>query len=344
MAIVGSELKMYKSKVVSDEVGNGGLMDNSAQVISGVVNNVWPSVFKAERLSGGTKYRKTFLKVADDDDGTLFNPQIWMDIVTQGDDWVIFFAGTQTDTQNDITGTENKYGCAVLQTNVSAGGGSVVVTVEDSSLASGNDAIFRDGDTIRITNKDTPSSVAGTEEIHVIDGAPGVSGNSVTLNLVNTLASPYNTTDNLYGTRVMSVLEPSDIVASFANFAHNTAGDGIYNDSLHPVLLDNIGTINQTITITFTGATTFTVTSNVSGVTLTGGSTGVDYAPNNPDVGKPYFILEKDGFTGTWSSGDEIVFDTIPSAYAIWQKRIVPAGASSLTGNKAVVVFTGESV
>lgn len=344
MSIVDSELKMYKSKVVTDDITNGGLMDNTAQVISGVVNNVWPSVFKAERLAGGTKYRKTFLKVANDNDETLFNPQIWMDIVTQGDDWVIFFAGTQSNVQNDIVGTEDKYGCATLQANVLAGGGSVVVTVEDSSLASGNDVIFRDGDTIRITNKDTPSSAIGTEEIHVINGAPGVSGNDITLTLTGTLANDYNTDDNTYGTRVMSVLEPTDIEAGFDSFVDTTAGDGAYDDSTYPPLLDNIGTIAQTVTITFTGATTFTAASNVAGVTLTGGSTGTDYAPSNPDVSKPYFTLESAGFSGTWASGDEIVFNTTPAAHPIWQKRVVPAGAASLTGNRAVVVFTGESV
>jgi hypothetical protein len=343
MSIVDTELKMYKSKEVSDATSNGGLLDNNALVTSGVVNNVWPSVFKAERLAGSTKYRKTFFKVANDNDETLFNPQLWMDIVTQGDDWVIFFAGTQTDTQNDIAGTEDKYGCAPLKTNVSAGGGSVVVTVEDSTLASGNDAIFRNGDTIRITNKDNPSSATGTEEIHVINGAPGVSGNDVTLTLTGTLGNDYNTDDNTYGTRVMSVLEPSDIEASYDNFVDTTAGDGTYDDSTYPPLLDNIGTINQTITITFTGASTFTAASNVAGVTLAGGDTSTDYSPSNPDVSKPYFTLDKDGFAGTWASGDEIVFDTIPAAYPIWQKRVVPAAASSLTGNRAVVVFTGES-
>lgn len=345
MSIVDSELKMFKSKVIADGITNGGLMDNTAQVISGVVNNVWPSVFKAERIAGGTKYRKTFLKVANDNDETLFNPQIWMDIVTQGDDWVTFFEATQTDVQNDITGAEDMYGCGTLQANVTAGDGSVVVTVEDATLATGAaDEIFRDGDTIRITNKDTPSSGTGTEEIHVINGAPTVAGNDVTITLTGTLANDYNTDDNTYGTRVMSVLEPSDIEAGFDSFVDTTTGDGTYDDSTYPPLLDNIGTIAQTITILFTGATTFTATSNVDGVTLTGGSTGTDYAPSNPDVSKPYFTLEAAGFSGTWADGDTIVFNTTPAAFPIWQKRVVPAGAASLTGNRAVVVFTGESI
>ena len=342
MTIVDSELKMYKSKVITDTTTNGGLMDNTALVVSNVVNNVWPSVFKAERIAGGTKHRKTFLKVVNDADETLFYPQVWLDRITQGDDWVTFFAGTQTDTQNNLVGTERKYGCAVLKTNVAASAGSIIVTVEDAALATGNDAIFANGDTIRITNKDTPSSGTGTEEFHVINGAPSVVGNDITITLTGTLANAYNTTDGIYGTRIMSVYAPSDIEASFDSFVVTSAA-GTYDESTYPVLLDNIGTINQTVTITFTDATTFTAASNVAGVTLTGGSIGTTYSPNNPEVTKPYFVLDKDGFGGTWIAGNTIVFNTVPAALPIWQKRVVPAGAASLTGNQVVIVFTGES-
>lgn len=344
MAIVDSELTMLKSTVVSDVSANGGLMDNSSVVTSGVVNNVWPSVFKAERLAGSTKYRKTFLKIANDDDETLFNPQVWMDIITQGDDWQLFFAGTQDDVQGDITGSEDCYGCASLNANITAGVSVIVVDVEDASLAPGGaDEIFRDGDTIRITNKDTPSSVTGTEEDHVISGTPTVSTLEVTITIVGTTANAYNTDDNTNGTRIMSLLEPSDIACAYSSFVDTTAGDGVYDDGTYPPIMDNIGTIDQTITITFTDATNFGAVSDVSGVTLSGGAIGGDWIPSNPTFTKPYVTLETAGFSGTWANGDTIVFHTSPASLGIWQKRVVPAAAASLTGNKAVVVFSGES-
>lgn len=344
MTILASELLLKKSKTVDETTNNGGLMDNNSSISSGVVNNVWPSVFKAERLAGSTKYRKVFLKVANDNDEVFYAPQFWLDIVTPGDDWVLFFPGTQTDTQADITGDEDCYGCASLKTNVSAGAGSIVIVLENSTLGTGEaDEIFRDGDTIRITNKDTPSSVTGTEEIHVIDGAPVLVDDELTITLTGTLANDYNTDDNTYGTRVMSVYEPGDIETSYTGFTVTTAGDGDYDDTTYPVILDNIGTINQTVTLTFTDATNFTVASNVPGITLSGGSTSSDYAPTNPDVSKPYFTLDKDGFSGTWANGDTLVFSTVPASVPIWQKRVIPAGASSLTGNKTTIVFSGES-
>jgi hypothetical protein len=344
MTILSSELLLKKSKTIDETANNGGLMDNASSVLTGVVNNVWPSVFKSERLAGSTKYRKLFLKVENDNDETFYNPQFWLDIVTPGDDWVIFFPGTQTDTQGDIAGTENCYGCALLKNNVTAGAGSIVVTVEDAVLATGAaDEIFRDGDTIRITNKDTPTSGTGTEEAHVISGAPTVVGNDITLPLAGTLSNDYNTNDNALGTRVMSVYEPGDVVAAYNSLVATTPGDGAYDDTACPIVIDNIGTINQTVTITFTDATNFTVASNIAGVTLEDGVITSDYGPINPETSKPYFTIEKEGWTGTWANGDTLVFETVPAAVPIWQKRVIPAGAASLTGNKTTIVFSGES-
>lgn len=347
MSIVESEILMLPSTVITDDATNGGRMDNNASINSGVPNNVWPSVFKDERDDGSTKYRKTFFKVANDDDDTYFNTKLWLDIITVADDWMIFFAGSQTDTAGTdgagITGTD-AYGCGQLTSNVLSGVSSVTVTVEDTTLATGADAIFRDGDTIRITNKDSPSSGTGTEEIHVINGTPSVSGSEVTLTLTGTLANAYNTDDNTYGTRIMSVLEPGNIIGSQDNFVDTTAGDGVYDDSTYPPILDSIGTIEQVVTITFTDSANFTASSNVAGVTLSSGSKGSDYTPQNDDVSKPYFILEAAGFSGTWAAGDTIVFHTHPASTAIWQKRVVPALASSIAGNKTIVSISGEGV
>lgn len=342
MAILDTELLMLKSEGIDDTTpaNNGGRMDNNASVTPGAANNVFPSVFKAERISGSVKYRKTFCKVANDDDDTLFNPQFWLDNTTPADDWVTIFAGTQTDNQSNITGNEDHYGCAVLQSDVSAGAGSIVVTVEDSSLVTGGaDEIFRDGDTIRITNKDTPESAVGTEEIHSISGTPTVSGNDVTITLADNLANPYNVSDNTYGTRVMSVLESADIVSSIGTV---TTSGKTFDDTV--VTADNIGSIEQVITLTFTDSSNFTASSDVPGVSLSGGSISSLYEPNNPDVSKPYLSIPTSAWTDTYTNGDTVTIPTHPAAFAIWQKRTVPAGASSLSGNKAVVVFTGEAV
>lgn len=339
---------MLLSEEVSDVTTNGGRMDNNNVVTSGSPNNVWPNVFRAERISGITQWRKTFFKIANDDDDTLYNPQVWLDIVTPGDDSVCFYAGSQTDTQGTagagITGTD-AYGCGTLNTNVAAAATTLVVDVESIALATGGaDEIFRNGDVIRITNKDTPSSGTGTEELVTINAAPSTANDTeVTLSFTPALANSYNTDDNSYGTRIMSVYEPSDTEGSVDNYA--LTGTGTFNDGAYPVLIDNLGSIEQEVTLDFSSATVFTATSDVSGVTFTGDTLETDgtWEPSNPDVTKPYFVLEHNGFTVAPDATTELVFETHPASIPIWQKRVVPAGANSISGNRTVCVLSGEA-
>lgn len=334
MSIISSEVKFYKSAVVNDTSTNGGRMSTNA-LVSGVLQNVFPHVLSAERTAGSTKYRKIFIKVANDDDFSYIAPQIWFDNETPGDDWAVLFAATQVDTQTDITGSERIYGSAGLKSDASAAGSTIVVDVEDASLT----GIFQASDDIRITDMVDPDSVTGNEEFHVINGAPSVSGTEVTITTTSPLANTYTVAG---GARVMSILEPGDIETSFSGWTETTAS-GTYDETSFPVVGDNIGTIYQTWTLTFTDATNFTVAGDTIG-SVTSGSTASDYSPNNPDFTKPYFTLESGGWGGTWASGDTIEFLTVPASTAVWEKRVVPAGASSLSANKIVLVAYGETV
>ncbi len=332
MSIVDSELKFYKSATVDDTTSNGGVM-TSTLITSGVLQNVFPHALAAERVAGSTKYRKIFGKVANDDDLTLLSPQVWIDVVTAADDWVTMFAGTQTDTQNDI-GTPRLYGCASLKTDVSIGGGTLVVTVEDASIT----GIFVDGDTIRVTDMEDPDSGTGNEEFHVISGTPSVSDDEVTITLTDTLSNAFLTADD---TRVMSVYEPSDILCSVDNWVET--GAFTYDEVSYEVVCDNIGTIEQTWTLTFSDDTNFTVSGNTVGA-LASGVIGTDYDEDNPDFTKPYFTLLSAGWGGTAVNGNTLVFQTHPASVPIWEERVIPAGATALSTNKTVLVLAGESV
>ena len=338
MTVISSELKVYKSTVITDTGTNGARM-SASEVVSGVSNNVFPNVFTADRVAGLTTHRKTFCKVGNDNDETLYYPQVWLDILTAGDDWVIFFPGTLRDVASGIAGTEHKYGCADLYANVSAGAATFDVDVEDSTLVSGNDAIFTVGDKFRITDKATIDG-AGNEEIHTLTGVTPVSGTRVTLAFsATTLAESYTTAS---ATRVMTVYEPSDVECSVDNWVETSAGDGTYDETTYPIVTDNIGTVEETWTLTFTNATDFGVVGDTVGSVGTGDTTG-DFAPSNASFSKPYFTLDKDGWAGTWASADTVVWQTHPAAVPIWQKRVVPAGCSSLSGNKTTLVYGGES-
>ncbi|MCK4815584.1 hypothetical protein KA005_07435, partial [bacterium] len=152
-----TDLQYFHAEERSEAATNGGKISNDL-ITTGVLNNVWPNVSKAQRDAGHILHRKLFFKVNDDTDGTLTAPQVFIDLTTEGGDRIIAFVATSTDTQADITGSERKYGAAPLDADLAAASGPVTfdVVVEDISLATGTDAIFKVSDKIRLTDKVNP--------------------------------------------------------------------------------------------------------------------------------------------------------------------------------------------
>lgn len=336
MTIISSELKYYKSKVVGSDASNGGRM-SANEVISGVVNNVWPHVLKAEREAGSTLYRKLFAKIANDNDETLLSPDLWNDAPTEAGDYIILFPGTQQDTQATFAGYSGKiYGAANLDSNITAGGSTFDVLLPHADVAD----MFTDGDNIRLTDKENPDSVTGNEELLTINGVPSLSGLVLTIIVDETIANSYTVSA---GGRAMSLYAPVDIVASVDNFDDSDTTSGIYDEGNYPVVIDGIGTVEQEVTLTFTDATHFTATSDDPDVTLGSGVIGSDFSPSNGDFTKPYFTVPLLAWSGTWAAGETVVFQTHPAAAPFILKRIVPAGAASLAGNKNTTVLAGES-
>lgn len=330
MAIQQSELKFYKSKVVNDTSANGGAM-SSSQIASGAVGNLFPPVSQAERVAGVTRHRKLFCKVANDADLTLNNAGVFVENYTPGDDRITIFAATQTDTQSGITGSERKYGCGKLDANVIAGATSITVLVEQGATV-----IFVNGDTIRISDK-ADINAAGNEEDAVISGVPSVAGDVVTITLAAGLANGYSASN----TRVASVMAAGDVIGAVSGWAETSAA-GTYDEATYPVVVDSIGGVQDTFTLTFTSATAFNIAGAAEG-SLGSGTISGDTAPNNATFGKPYWTLQSEGFGGTWATGDTIVFTTSPAAAPVWVRQVVPAGADSISVNVPFVALRGES-
>lgn len=323
--ILANELNNFKSVVVSDLSANGGRMSGTNQITSGLKNNLWPDVDEDERAAGSTKYRKTFFKNANDELEIFTNPKLHMTEITNGDDIATIFEGTQSDTQGDIAGPR-EYGVGNLKTNVSAGASTFTITAEDTGLA-----IFVTADTVWLsdgTNSEYHENV--TVVPSGVDFAITLDGADVLLN--NYLAS------NTFGA---SVIEPGDIKPSFDNYVE-TSGSGTYDESTFPPVLDNIGTVEDTWTLTFSDAINYSCSGANEGA-VGSGSTGGDFAPVNADFTKPFFTFLASGFGGTWAVGDTIVFQTHPAAVPIWQKRVVPIGATSVSNNDYTVRLKGET-
>lgn len=332
MTVLASEVKFYRSAVVSDTAANGGRL-GIAEAVSGVAQNVFPDVPESERTAGSTKYRKLFMKVENPNDEALLNTFLFLNQTTPADDSMRFFSGTQTDVQSDIS-SPTLYGVGQLQATVSSGVNTIVVTVED--WAEG--VIFRDGDTIRISDKATLGG-GGNEEIHTINGAPGVAGNDITLTLTNNLANGYNASN----TFISSGISLGSVVGTFDTWVETTASGTYDEGTTGNVVVNSIGGIEQNWTITFTSATNFDLTGDTLGA-VGSGVIGSNFAPNNPDFSQPYFEILSAGWGGTWAASDTVTFTTHPAAEPVWYERTVPAAAAALAANFIDNIVIGESV
>jgi len=103
------------------------------------------------------------------------------------------------------------------------------------------------------------------------------------------------------------------------------------------------GSINETWTLTFASATTFTVVGAVSGGLTGTGSIGADYAAVNPATSTPYFKISAAAWSGTFAAGDIVTFNTTQAALPFLVRNRVPAGSGSLAGNIGAVAIRGES-
>lgn len=341
MAIQTSEILLMSAANVNETVNNGGRM-SIASVTSGVKNNVWPDVPQAERTAGSVKYRKLFIKIANDDDLALIDPKVFIETYTPGDDTVVMMTGTQTDTQWAADDYTRFYGAGDLDADVSSGVSTIDVNVEPGNASAG-DNIFQNGDTIRISSQDGVTNPVGTTEFLLLDATTGVSWNgdkaTLTFDSGVTLANSYVAAD----TRVGSVVIPSTVGVTFDTWAESS-GSGTYDETTYPPVLDAISSVEQDWTLTFSDATNFTCSGDTIGSSGSGSIGGGDFAPNNADFAAPYFTLtDSGGWGGTWANGDTVSFTTHPASVPIWLKRTVPAGADSLSGNKVVPAISGES-
>ncbi|MBF0263323.1 MAG: hypothetical protein HQL97_15960 [Magnetococcales bacterium] len=343
MAIANTDITFRKSATVNDTASNGGVMGfASALITNNVAENVWPHIPEAERLAGSTKYRKVFVRIAPATTTKASTVRLFLEKHTPGDDrillaWAGNLLSSQTDTQDEASGYTRFYGGADLNANAAAGSTSISVTVENAA-----DHIFQNGDLIRISNKTSFNVAIGAEEFVRLASSNAViwNGNTATLTLApgTTLANAYTVTE---GTRVQSVIEVGEVEPVVDSFVNN--GSGTFDSLNYPITGTSKGSVEDTWTLTFEGPGAYTVTGTRVGE-VGSGTVASRFAPMNGNAGAPFFIIESLAWTTlSWTPGDTIIFTTHPSAIGVWEKRIVPAGASAIAANSAILVCTLQS-
>jgi len=318
MAINSNEIKRYKAAVNNDTSSNGGRM-STTQITSGVRNNLFPNVDESERTSGVTRWRKVFVKIANDDDLTAGNTKIHMTSTTGSDDYVSMCTGTDDDTYADLS-SPRMYGCGVLESVATAGDTEISVELENASLSIFN--TVSDDNMIWIGN--------GTTNEYFENVAASKTDNVVTLTLDSgdSISNSYATSN----TYVASCIFAGDIECSFDTVVV-TSTSGIFDTSSSPILLDNIGTVYDSWTLTFTSATAYSITGANEGLLSSGGNTSSNTSPTNTSFSKPYFTIQSAAFGGTYEAGDTITFKTYPATQPLWYKEVVPAGAATYSNN-----------
>lgn len=332
------EVKLFRALTNSDLSANGG-RESYNVIVSGVMNNLFPNVSHGERTAGATRYRKMFMRNTDDEQFFLFNSRFWVDKISTAEDYFRIAIGTPTDTQADVGG--HKYvGTGRSTAARTAGQTQVFVNFGDDDL----DGVLAPGDKLYITSKKTIDDTGNDEEFAEIDSIAWA-GSLATIDLVDPLQFSYPISyidgGTTYYTRIGVYLELGDL-NSYADAHVVTSASGTFDATNNPVEGDNESSVEDSITVTFTSPTAFTVAGTFLGA-LGGGVIGSDFAPTNPSTSRPYFTIPSVAWGGSWLAADTLEFDTHPASGAIWVKEVIPAGSSAFSNNVVEMAFYGES-
>lgn len=335
MPILDNEIVWRPATLVSDAVPaqNGGRMAPSL-LVSGVKNNLFPDVSQAERNAGAVKWRKAFIHVNSAQDAALLNVRLFLDALTPAGDFVTFTPGTATDTQDQIAG--RPYGIGSLYTPVAGGAGQMRVVCEHNTEYT-SITPFRVGDLVRVSDRPSTGGTGNEEWVTLTGVAYGA--DYATLDFTPALANAYGT----QATLVSSVYQQVSVAGSWSNVALTSASGTCDTVTVGNLVAHNKGAIEESWTLTFTGSGSFNVSGATVGTLPAGGSTSADYAPLNPATGTPYFTLKAAAWGGTFQPNDQMRFDTHPAAIAVWYRRHVPVGTSSLANDFASLAIHGES-
>lgn len=332
-----SELKFFHCEERSSLPTNGGRL-STTEIISAAMNNVWPHVLRAERDNGSTLLRKLALKIHQDGNGTLATTEFCIDGPTLGDDRIILFGGTATDTQADITGSERQYCAGGLVNPITAGSSTIVFAVKHADDLAGVDV----GDDIRLTDKLTPASTSGNVEYHTV-ATKSVSGLQITITTESPIANNYAAYSAGSGGKVGVIYPAGETRASNGTIVKTSAA-GAFNSGSFPLLWNNMGADEHEVSHEFTdNSGNFTAISDRFG-SLGSGNISADWSPLHPTWNKPLYTIELETWEGTWAAGDTLVIPLHAAAAFAWEKRSVPVGCAPLSNNKVILVNRSEGL
>ena len=284
---------------------------------------MFPNVTNTERTAGVTRYRKFFLRNENSSDLTLGTTRIWISERSSAADYFQITGGTDTDIESAADDYTNWSGTGLLASSVSSGEAQIEVTYDTSSGVYSGESVY-----LHIDDGSNQQEVK-------VDGTPSFIGNTATIDISGELNYNFTLTTTIVSTKV----NLGDIEASSDSWAE-TSGSGTYNESSYPLVTYNVGTVKDSWTLTFSNATTFSVSGTSTG-SVGSGTTSSNFQPANG--ASYYFKINKDGWGGTWADGDTVTFNTVHAGQGIWLKEVVPPGTASYSNSTVEIEWEGES-
>lgn len=323
MAIAANEIVPYyaANRSKTDPAANGGRPAN-VPVPNSVEGNVWPSLTTAQLAAGQTLAEKICVKNRNPANAVGSGPWLTLSAPNASDDIEWLVAADQDQYQGDLTGSERRYSAARLAADAGAGAISIVLALDAAETAD----CWQDGDSIIIySNKAGPATTPDTNEHRIINGAPVLAGNQLTITLNSGLSNAHSKTNSA---TCCSLYKPGqDWKPWLANISQT--GTGSYDLASYPIKLGNLGAVRQRWTLTYTSTTQ----AELSGDTL--GSLGVfpinaDIAPINQASGTPYLTIKAGGHGAAHVAGDKLEFDSYEAAICCFWFKKTPAGAAAM--------------
>ncbi|MEO5357791.1 MAG: hypothetical protein H7844_10895 [Nitrospirae bacterium YQR-1] len=239
------------------------------------------------------------------------------EVVGTGDGSTTVFTNTATHTPVKQSTVQIKYYVGSVQYTATANSSG---TITGTYISSGS---ITNAGALSLTFSTAPDN--GTSvTMNYTEQSWSWGANVLTVKTKEQTANSYSTS----GTYCAVALSPGDIKTSLDN--KSISGSGAFDET--KVTLDNEGTIEDTWTFTFTSSTAFTCSGTYTG-SVGSGSINSTFTPNNANVGKKYFSVPSNAWSGTWATNDTLQFKTHPSKAALWVKEVVPAGTQAYSEN-----------
>ncbi len=331
MPISGNEMIFRRAALVSDTTPaqNGGRM-TPAPIVSAVKNNLFPDVTQAQRLAGADHYRKVFMHVASAAETALLDARVFLEDITPGDDFVLLYPGSQSDTQELVIG--RPYGVGRLIAPIAGDALELQVQFENADFTTYRP--IRLGDQLRVANM--PSTGGNGSDVRCTVENVVWAGAVATVTLAAQIGTAFDPA--LGPVTVASIINLASVQAS-VSAPEKTSASGNFGGVGAG---SNRGSVLQNWTLTFTSSNAFRVDGDTLGAGVANGNVSADVAPANPSGGV-YFSLPASGWGGAWAAGDTLTFTTTPAAIPLWLRRIVPPGSGSLAAGGVVIGAQGES-